>query len=1175
MSGWTMVNSQGDVFSGDDGSESSDSSIEVISLEDVDVSETNSEKETVAVDQPNNEALNISEAPGEKEDLLETGEQRNDTFGLDLENDFKPVNEMQLECSSLTGDDNTNQDDNQTLDVNPVQSLGACCAELLMEQNVSVEPEEASVMSSVRDTFDEEPAAMSSVPDTFDDLNLDVSIDSLDPPQDDILDEDSESGSDDFVCLEPMRREEMNVAAQERDQGRVVIPFRVARLSSSIGSDFNFIRNQEIRHESDADDRDEDTESSTEDSFVDDRIESEQSEIGSNSQDNYDVGDLSSFDIGDIPIDVGNVARNYRHQPNTNLSHILNTILILSAILTMGISLGISMATDLEIEEWQNAYEMESEKVKNLEEQALTLEKLWNHYKREATELEELVTLQDKREEAFYMMKMHASDKDRSFHFVLENLQEIRLNYQKCVISKQFEPDSCFSSISPSLTKLKAAIMTYDPADDVKESGTTEEPTNILEDFNQNPVQAEDVATDESVKDFYSDTDEADSDITETTPSAVSTLEQTDEKEIKEILIKEITTDVHENKKEKDSVKIALDVRQLQQSLTREQERALHWQQLYLSERRQREKERENEEWEDERDRDRWEEERLQADKMECLEKLMSTNLTTLTQHVMKWNVSVFDDFANLSMLMSIVSELQQSVVNSVHRVWEEAQEVLDHQEETSAGRSDEETAGRFTNKEDAAKYFQQLFKDVKEEMEEVLKDETEPNDEFSKQESSQKSKSEESSRNKKIFGKIVNVLKKAKKSVKTLGKQVVGFFGKVHNAWQDREIWMTKMSNFFSKDSQTSSSNELEKLCRKSLNKWHLTDKEKRSWVNVRSKCVSMVRSDWERKILENPCQQTGICDVNQQDVVDRINGYSRYADFLSDLKKIKPSKLKSSDAKYCSITSGMFGEFLNTYRKIGLHVDLKWAQCSMKWWSDALNAIHTHKKIVLKENKCDWVEIPFSFADSSTQGEIVNSLQYLKEDLNKYDFDFTTKEKKRDDDDDEKGKTFYNNYEKEKGKILIVEYTKKSNDSLNKAPAKKTSIEEKKKVKEEESKQRKFKTKKERHHWSGEWQFKNAENREFHRKEDHRSDWLFDRAESRREKSDYAEEKNKRNVPNWYLKQANEREKIRKHDHQADWLFERANDRKEHHRNKKKWFDKKAKRYSHKHQKYSCVDF
>ena len=88
----------------------------------------------LSLDQPSSEALNISEAPGEKEDLLETGEQRNDTFGLDLENDFKPVKEMQLECSSLTGDDNTNQDDNQTLDVNPVQSLGACCAELLMEQ---------------------------------------------------------------------------------------------------------------------------------------------------------------------------------------------------------------------------------------------------------------------------------------------------------------------------------------------------------------------------------------------------------------------------------------------------------------------------------------------------------------------------------------------------------------------------------------------------------------------------------------------------------------------------------------------------------------------------------------------------------------------------------------------------------------------------------------------------------------------------------------------------------------------------------------------------------------------------------------------------------------------------------------------------------------------------------
>ena len=42
-----------------------------------------------------------------------------------------------------------------------------------------------------------------------------------------------------------------------------------------------------------------------------DHIESEQSEVSSGHYGD-DVGDLSSFDIGEIPLEAGDVARNYR-----------------------------------------------------------------------------------------------------------------------------------------------------------------------------------------------------------------------------------------------------------------------------------------------------------------------------------------------------------------------------------------------------------------------------------------------------------------------------------------------------------------------------------------------------------------------------------------------------------------------------------------------------------------------------------------------------------------------------------------------------------------------------------------------------------------------------------------------------------------------------------------------
>lgn len=159
---------------------------------------------------------------------------------------------------------------------------------------------------------------------------------------------------------------------------------------------------------------------------------------------------------------------------------------------------------------------------------------------------------------------------------------------------------------------------------------------------------------------------------------------------------------------------VPLDIKQLQQSLTREQERALHWQQLYLSERRQKERERDNEEWEDEREREMAERERTQMDQVECLKKLMSANLTTLTQHVVRWNVSLFDDFANLSMLLSGISDLQQAVLDSVQRVWRSAEQVIDSlqgKDPITGGQSFKNTVPR---KEDVVEYLGKLLDHIK-----------------------------------------------------------------------------------------------------------------------------------------------------------------------------------------------------------------------------------------------------------------------------------------------------------------------------------------------------------------------------------------------------------------------------------------------------------------------------
>ena len=75
---------------------------------------------------------------------------------------------------------------------------------------------------------------------------------------------------------------------------------------------------------------------------------------------------------------------------------------------------------------------------------------------------------------------------------------------------------------------------------------------------------------------------------------------------------------------------------------------------------------------------------KVDINELECLKKILASNLTTLTQHVAKWNISVLDDFANLSILISSVQDLKLSVVDSINNVWGGAEEVLESLESAS-----------------------------------------------------------------------------------------------------------------------------------------------------------------------------------------------------------------------------------------------------------------------------------------------------------------------------------------------------------------------------------------------------------------------------------------------------------------------------------------------------------
>ncbi|CAG5119366.1 unnamed protein product [Candidula unifasciata] len=875
--GWTFVNSQGDIMSGDEDSESSESSIEVLSFEgiegiipaqlirshpaedavmvtdDTPITDAHSEDENMNAasafletqqnsvsDEGAEKPLNSLEAVVSQDTILETTvESFPDLTQTDLSLSegscsgavtsripdeivqeqsvhLPEVAEAGLCCSesqhsvfcettvaasstetgevsveaasqAVAGDNmfqaNT-EDDKQVVSMNATEDIsqslgdakeeepqemvagdadgGACCMALLLEG------ENAQSECLVSDAGDEIHKSPISFPLSFDDESI-AKVSSLEGTTESSLGSRTDSDADsDFVRLDSDNMDAY-VGENQFNEERIMIPLRLYRSEYTIGPGFNFIRDDErgghaptneLPVDNIEQDRDEDTESSTEEG-IDDRIESEQSEAGSLSAQN-DVGDLSVFaDIGDLPLVAGDVPRNYIHRPNNHLSTVLNIIVVLVAILTMGISLGIIMATDMEIEEWQNAYEFQNKKVnqleillkgktkahdlqlsrvRELEVQVADLKNsVWN-FERRAKNYERAV------ETLSAYSSLEGGTFGKAIHTILDGMKD----YIQCQTeSNQLVALECHLKLLPYIRNYTALIKHYLPPD---------EPTSIdrgvaLNTDNQNTghfgapsqemtAEVPDLAASSQLDDDSLQSQEKESSSCQKEhemPHGQSDSEyifvhlerSSDEEDSLKVSSashenRESDQSSHEDSKSVErsdqraaketfqASPVPLDIKQLQQSLTREQERALHWQKLYLSERRQKERERDNEELEDEREREMAERERAQMDQVECLKKLMSANLTTLTQHVIRWNVSVFDDFANLSMLLSGISDLQQAVLDSVQRVWSSAEQVIDSLHSKDPATEEHSFTKPVPRKEDVVEYLGKLLDHIK-----------------------------------------------------------------------------------------------------------------------------------------------------------------------------------------------------------------------------------------------------------------------------------------------------------------------------------------------------------------------------------------------------------------------------------------------------------------------------
>ncbi|XP_055886812.1 uncharacterized protein LOC106070380 isoform X2 [Biomphalaria glabrata] len=1248
LSTWTLIDNEGEIVSGDIDSESSDSSIEVVTFNDGELatfsrhlsSDPNKEisddlmdlKETLEHNSVNDHPGN-HESFGNQESLSSestaTSSFLSENFDRQAETDVIKsslnnvihyvdkslhsgqtikevtvssqddldllVNEKQekiLVKDCLVSGAENNEDivyddtvtsvrhsdhyDGSKIGDNPLgNELGACCLDLLLERSGDFKNTVETDLANEGKTYLSAYASDSGTDRIhFSDEESSVSHTAKDIVS--LLEEEPKSSNTDTDLIHLSEEENTNYSVGRRtdsdtdsdfvrldcgslpdlDIHEITVPIRISTVESSVCPSFSFLRNADsanrhstsqestnreavIPYEEDVDD---DTESSTEEG-VDDRIESEQSEAGSLSAQN-DIGDLSVFaDIGDLPLDAGNVPRNYIHSPNNHLSTILNVIVFVAAILTMGISLGIIVGTDLEIEEWQQTVYQQSMKIILLEQQLKLKSEELSSVKMELVEKSYFAETWVKKFEHFYAQAYVqfcnlAIYENKSRENGFNMLGDVFERVTNCERAKMgLMCDEGVFSLPPCEKYFEWFIGNFSI---IKNEVATPSSSN------QKPS--------ENTEGLHNLTQEHQHQILQETHQAAPLAEP-----------------------------VMINIKDLQQSLTREQQRALHWQNLYLSERRQKERERENEEWEDERDRELWENEHEHLDQVDCLKKLMAANVTRLTQHISQWNFTVFDDFANLSLLLSGVAELKQSVIDSLQNVWDRAEEMLDNVQKKnsdwvevkSSSRDFEllyvyvthilQEIGELLDEETLLEYLRvqvnsviellkniilsepssknillpiqsnfehaqmldpvldtkktiasliQLFYDLQQTLKVEFGSEafqSKAADEMSDQMANEKHNAEKVAKNKKNNSwpnRLGILLKKTSASVRD---KVKNTWQKIKSIWHNKKTTLHKLKNYWHEkkpsvlkmaqgltDHVINVSSKFKNLCT-SLPLFNKNEAD----VNIYSRSVSKARKQWQKDILHEPCKTLGKfsteCNSDRKQLKKNIKKINhKFIEILKlfnsiEVQKLKPNQMKKIFLKIKSFQDdwGSSGLLLKT--------DLDWVTCQRTQWFNFIN-----KATPLDLKSCNTINLEENLSEQHCERSKVQIVQSQGPSNH-----FSHQQKL-----DEQVQPENTDFHHEKDGVSVQNTLHRNLDNTNKTF-------------EFESKS----------HEQDDWYLKWANYRVQSRKEHDKSDWIFQMA------ADREKQRNEdRASSNWVFQKADHRKQKRREAHRNDWLFERA---------------------------------
>jgi len=464
-------------------------------------------------------------------------------------------------------------------------------------------------------------------------------------------------------------------------------------------------------------------------------------------------------------------------------------------------------------------------------------------------------------------------------------------------------------------------------------------------------------------------------------------------------------------------------------------------------------------------------------------------------------------------------------------------------------------------DKETLINYFNTVVKDVKEEMEDTFKEggETETEEQLHKDEnSSEKNKNSqnEDEGSKRQFGRFSSLIKRTKKSVKKIGKKISGFLSKIQDTLGNGGQWFSKVGSYFKENlHKDTKKDNFKEHCYKSLKNWFKVNNGLFQ-VNVQNACVGWIREEWQDKLTHSPCRLFS-CDPSLTDdelmrlkeEADKMS--ERYTEnlnyLLSETEKVDPDLY--SDHDFASIMVNRFVRYLAKWENspLRLGIDSKWAECQFRWWND--DAIKKGESSKVRENQCNW--IVFENSDIHINKlSLENVVSLVKS------FKFNTQKWKYVNPDEINGKK-HDNFGRNHKHFKPMRYGGnehglESNDT--------TPLTDKMAKKETNSHTVQNTT--EQEYTSGEWHFKIAAERDLNRRDDHRSDWMFERAEGRRGISEEVQNENsniaqsehfshdKSSKHDWYMKQGNEREQMRKQDHQSNWVFERAEDREAYHK-------------------------